>query len=317
MNTQQHITLKPYDPCLKATWDAAVQASRNGTFLHQRDYMDYHARRFKDASLMCYKGNRLVALFPCNLTDGTCYSHQGLTYGGLLMLPEAMMNDVAEALEEIAKYFAARSCRQIIYRAIPSIYHRNAAEEDLYQLHRMGAVLSGRSASTTIVQGQQQFSKLRTRLLHKAILAGLHVAQSHDYPDFWPVLEENLMSRHHVRPVHTLDEMVQLSRHFRQHIHLFNVYDNRHDIVAGCIVYETDTVAHAQYIASTATGRRWGATSLLFHHLLNEVYAEKPFFDLGISTEQEGRVLNEGLQRFKESLGGRTTVYDTYTLKLT
>lgn len=317
MNTRQHITIKPYDPSLKATWDAAVQASRNATFLHQRDYMDYHAERFRDASLMCYKDSRVVALFPCNVANGTCYSHQGLTYGGLLMLPEAQMNDVAEALQLIAEYFTARSCRQIIYRAIPSIYHRNAAEEDLYLLHRMGAVLSGRSASTTIVRGQQKFSRLRTRLLHKAIHAGLHVAQSHDYQGFWPVLEENLMSRHHVRPVHTLDEMVRLSQHFSQHIHLFNVYDNRQDIVAGCIVYETDTVSHAQYIASSEAGRKWGATSLLFHHLLNEVYAGKPFFDFGISTEQGGLLLNEGLQHFKESLGGRTTVYDTYTLKLT
>ena len=36
----------------KIVWDSFVAASRNGTFLFMRDYMDYHADRFTDYSLM-------------------------------------------------------------------------------------------------------------------------------------------------------------------------------------------------------------------------------------------------------------------------
>ena len=55
----------------KIVWDSFVAASRNGTFLFMRDYMDYHADRFTDYSLMFYKGGRLLALLPGNIA-GKC-----------------------------------------------------------------------------------------------------------------------------------------------------------------------------------------------------------------------------------------------------
>ena len=45
-------------------WDAFVKTSRNGTFLFERSYMDYHSDRFKDHSLMYYHKNRLIAVLP-------------------------------------------------------------------------------------------------------------------------------------------------------------------------------------------------------------------------------------------------------------
>ena len=36
----------------KTVWDSFVATSKNGTFLFMRDYMDYHADRFADHSLM-------------------------------------------------------------------------------------------------------------------------------------------------------------------------------------------------------------------------------------------------------------------------
>ena len=53
----------------KTVWDSFVATSKNGTFLFMRDYMDYHADRFADHSLMFYKGGRLIALLPGNESD--------------------------------------------------------------------------------------------------------------------------------------------------------------------------------------------------------------------------------------------------------
>jgi hypothetical protein len=50
--------------------------------------------------------------------------------------------------------------------------------------------------------------------------------------------------------------------------------------------------------------------------LLNDVYGEKPYFDFGISTVENGRSLNSGLIESKESYGARATVYDFYELNL-
>src|SRR6202035_623782 len=66
-------------------WNDFVRASRNGTFLLERAYMDYHSNRFHDASLIV-RGHEeeIVAVLPANRTDNVVTSHGGLTYGGLI-----------------------------------------------------------------------------------------------------------------------------------------------------------------------------------------------------------------------------------------
>ena len=55
---------------------------------------------------------------------------------------------------------------------------------------------------------------------------------------------------------------------------------------------------------------------MLANYLIDTVYANKRFIDFGISTEQGGTVLNEGLIKQKEGFGGRAVVYDTYELEV-
>ena len=73
-----------YTPGHIAEWNQFVEASKNGTFLFDRRYMDYHADRFNDFSLMFYLGSRLLAVLPAHVVGDTLCSHNGLTYGGLL-----------------------------------------------------------------------------------------------------------------------------------------------------------------------------------------------------------------------------------------
>ena len=79
----------------------------------------------------------------------------------------------------------------------------------------------------------------------------------------------------------------------------------------------TETVAHAQYIASSKEGTEVGALDGLFDYLINERYSDKKWFDFGISTEQGGTYLNEGLVFQKEGFGARAVVYDQYVINLT
>ena len=82
------INIERYTAEKAAEWDEFVAKSKNGTFLFDRNYMDYHADRFADFSLMFYNDkHKLCALLPANIDDGTLYSHQGLTYGGLRQRP--------------------------------------------------------------------------------------------------------------------------------------------------------------------------------------------------------------------------------------
>ncbi len=65
-------------------WNDFVMRSKQGTFLFDRRYMDYHRDRFSDYSLLFYKKGKLYALLPANIDGDTLWSHQGLTYGGLI-----------------------------------------------------------------------------------------------------------------------------------------------------------------------------------------------------------------------------------------
>lgn len=51
-----------YNPALVDEWNEFVTRSKNGTFLFDRRYMDYHSDRFEDFSLMFYREGRLYAL---------------------------------------------------------------------------------------------------------------------------------------------------------------------------------------------------------------------------------------------------------------
>ena len=78
-------TIRQYASADKFLWDDFLVDARNATFLFYRDYMDYHADRFKDASLLCFREGRLEALLPAHFSEGIFHSHGGLTYGGFIV----------------------------------------------------------------------------------------------------------------------------------------------------------------------------------------------------------------------------------------
>ena len=135
------------------------------------------------------------------------------------------------------------------------------------------------------------------------------------HPDYKPLLEEYLHERYGVSPVHSLEEITRLHSNFPRQISLFRVCDGA-ETLGGCIVYETDEVAHVQYIAASPRGKKCGALDLLFHQLIYDRYAQKRYFDFGISTEHGGQILNEGLLFQKEGFGARAIMYDVYELRL-
>jgi len=86
--------IKLYEKGDKDEWNRFVGTSKNGTFLLLRDYMDYHSDRFHDHSLMIFRNGKLYALLPANEAGDTFFSHQGLTYAGLLTTEHASAEDI-------------------------------------------------------------------------------------------------------------------------------------------------------------------------------------------------------------------------------
>lgn len=313
------ILIEQYNDSMSGLWDDAVRASRNGTFLHFRGYMDYHRDRFDDFSLVALDNDRIVAILPACREGDTLYSHRGLTYGGWLV--PARHFDVTTMLEvwdKMTEFLREIGIIHIVYKPVPHIYHRYPCEEDLYALFRTGAQLVESSISTTIDLDQPlPFDRGNKRNLNHAIKNGVEVGESTRWVDFWQVLDSLLVGKYGRHPVHSLEEINLLKSRFPDNIKLFTATQGE-ELLAGVVMYYCgNEVAHSQYIASTDRGRELKALTLLFDHLINEsAQAGYRYFDFGISTENGGRYLNEGLVRQKCRLGGRGIVYNTYKLTI-
>jgi len=306
-----------YEPGLQAEWDDFVSRSKNGLFLFRRDYMDYHADRFEDASLMFRdEGGRLVGLLPASIREGVVTSHGGLTFGGVVTDASMRVSPMLELFEAMLGRLAGRGASRLVYKAVPHIYHSLPAEEDLYALYRSGARLSRRDVSSTIFLAERPaFSKGRKWAAGLARKRGLTVGRSHDFETFMAVEEELLLKKYGVRPVHTAAEIGMLAGRFPDNIKLFAAHDGGR-MLAGVLVYESRHVAHAQYISATDEGKECGALDMVVAFLVGEHYAGKRYFDFGISTEEGGRRLNVGLVENKQGFGARAVVHDFYEIDL-
>ena len=310
------ISIKKYSVEDKNAWDDFVAKSKNATFLFFRDYMDYHADRFQDYSLMVYKKEKIIALFPANIIDDNIiYSHQGLTFGGLLLSVQSTTTEVIEIFEQICRYAKDLHINKIIYKCIPYIYHKYPAQEDLYALFRLKAQRIACSISSAIIQSNQiAFTELRKRGLKKAKQNELIIEKQNNFDLFWKILTVNLREKYNTNPVHSLEEIAFLENKFPENIEHYLVLSKEKEPVAGTVMYISDQVARVQYISTTIEGRNMGALDFLFYNLVNNVYKNKPYFDFGQSTEQMGDYLNEGLIFQKEGFGGRGVVYEMYDL---
>lgn len=301
----------------KELWNSFVNKARNATFLFDRNYMDYHADRFDDNSFMFYHKGKLKAVLPANVAGDTLYSHQGLTYGGLLLDKKATVEDVLECFDSLNSWLRENGISKVVYKALPWIYQQYPSEEDLYALTwKCKAQLISRDISSSIViDNKLKFAESRKSGIRKALSLNIEVGESNDVDGFWHILEDNLGNRYNAKPVHTSSEMKLLMSRFPNNIRLYVAKMNG-EIVGGTLIYVTPPVVHTQYISASVEGKKHGALDLLFDYIINKVYANCRYFDFGKSTEQGGAYLNEPLIFQKEGFGGRGVCYDWYQWEL-
>lgn len=308
--------IEKFDYTKVSYWDTLINESKNGTFLFKRGFMDYHANRFTDHSLLIYENSKLLAVFPANEKDLIIQSHGGLTYGGVVISKDITTSVMLKIWEEICTYYRYKGFTEVIYKAIPTIYHKYPSDEDLYALFRLGALLIRRDITFAIENNKRpKLSKGRKWLLARAKKLGVVIRENNDFRAFMQLEGTNLKKKYQTSPVHSDVEMRLLHDRFPDNIKLFESVNVSGDLLAGIVLFVTDEVAHAQYIASTEEGKESGAFDLLFDYVW-EKYKHLKYFDFGISTEKDGHYLNEGLAYYKESYGARGIVCDFYSQKL-
>lgn len=296
-------------------WNDFLLSSKNAVFFHHRHYLSYHIDRFDEKSLLLIKKNKIIALFPATANENIIVSHGGLTFAGLLTNKEIKISEVLIVFELIKQFYAALGFKKIIYKAIPYIFHQYPAGEDLYALFRNDAKLVRRDISTCLYLPERiRFSETKRQMVRKCEAKNLQVYSQTIFAPFWELLNL-VVARHGAQPTHTVEEISLLHERFPSHIKLFEAKQGDH-LLAGALIFDFGHTVHTQYMANSEEGREFGALDYLIHHLINNHFTNKQFFNFGISTEDQGRYLNEGLVLQKELMGGRAIAYDFYEISL-
>lgn len=310
------ITVKEYKKEDSEIWNNFVLNAKNGIFMHLRNFMEYHSNRFIDNSLLFYDDDELLALFPANRINDELCSHAGLTYGGFISNTKMKVYKMLECFDVLKLYMKENGMKTLIYKTIPYCYFKNPAQEDLYCLFRNNAKILKFEPSSVIDFGFPiKMPKGRKAQIGRAKREGVTINLSTDFNKFIDLENEVLQEHHNTQAVHTGAELELLHSRFPNQIELYAAMYNG-DMIAGAVIFVYDNVIHTQYLAANDIAREIGALDYCISEVIAKYSVTKQYLDFGISTEEGGRILNEGLISQKEGFGGRTIVYQTYSMSV-
>ncbi|MGB0981111.1 MAG: GNAT family N-acetyltransferase [Winogradskyella sp.] len=278
--------------------------------------MDYHSNRFQDFSLLIYKNDKLIAMLPANRKADTVFSHQGLTYGGLIYAKNFKTTDAIYCFKALLKFLNSNKIKTLSLKELPSIYLKNATNNTMaYLLFKLKAALVRVDMHSVIDLKHKAYSNSRKEGFKRGLKHHLIVEETHVFDLFWNnILIPNLKNKHLIKPVHSLEEITRLKSNFKDNIRQFNVlYNNK--IVAGTTIFETKNVAHCQYISGNADKNELGSLDFLHQHLIENVFAEKLYFSFGTSNINNGEQVNEGLLFWKEGFGARSITQQFHNIE--
>lgn len=312
------IIIKKYTQNDANDWNNFVEETLQQSILFHRDYMDYHSDRFIDSSFVFLKKNKIIAVLPANRHNKTLYSHQGLTFGGLLYPSSTKTSDICEIFRQLLNYLKEKEFCKLVYKPCTTHYHISPSESDIYALSLLGDIKLTSIELTTVISNnsEKKISAIRKRGIRKANNNSLYLSYDASLlSEFYRILRALLNDKHNTEPTHTLDELRLLFDRFPDNIKLCTVLSNS-VVIAGIVIYESRTTAHFQYIAASEEGKNLGALDLIFHDNIQRYKQQHKVIEFGKSTEQRGRVLNQGLLYQKESWGGDSVIMNTYEVTL-
>ena len=309
------IEIRRYEPKYQKMWNSFIKHSKNGTFLFDRNYMDYHSDRFKDSSVLVFENNSLMAVFPANIEDNIIYSHNGLTYGGLVIHESIGAKKTIDFLNEVIQFYKGNGIVKIYYKAIPFIYHKIYNQNDSYALFRLSFKLYRRDISSVINLKQFNIKGKKLNNYKRALKLGFLLKEVNDCKDIIGMYNEQLKKKYHTVAVHTAEEMNLLKKRVKKNILFFNL-ELKNEIVGGVIVYIINHCVHLQYVIANEYARKLNGTDFLIVELYNRFKNNYIWLSYGISTENNGRFLNESLIKAKEEFNMQGIVHDFYELKI-
>jgi hypothetical protein len=280
--------------------------------------MEYHSDRFDDFSILVLdKKQKIKAILPANKLGNTLYSHQGLTYGGLVLQQKTKLQDVVEMLKMVLQFLQDQHIFSVQLKQLPSIYCDFPSDEMEQLCFLLKAKLIRREALSVIDFSRKiEISRVRKRGIERGQKMELDIKEVSDFEEFWSkMLVPNLQERYHAKPVHSLSEITHLKSKFPENIRQFNVYFEN-EIIGGVTLFVTKNVLHPQYISGNKKfNTKYGGLDFLYHYVMTNLATTQRYFNFGSSSENNGLQINTSLHYWKESFGGRTVVQNYYEIE--
>lgn len=300
-------------------WNQLVLHASQPSFLFHRDFMTYHQHLFQDASVVVENSHgKLVALLPAHQKENAIYTHFGLTYGGLVVGEKCSSIQWIKYFQAIAEFLLKQGFYTLFWKEIPSFYGQTPRDEFSYVSFLMHAKLLERHLCQVVdLRLPLQFSADRKAGIKRGMQNQLQVHATNQWDFFYnELLLLNLQEKHQKKPVHSLEELQMLHQKFPNQIQLYGAFHQK-QMVAGTVLFLTPHVVHSQYIASNKEKNLLGSLDFLHHELLANYFSSKNYFDFGISHEQHGTKINEGLFYWKQGFGAKPIRQDIYEISLT
>lgn len=316
------LTLHRFQASDTSSWEQFVVIANNGTLFHERRFLGYHPRdRFMDHSLVFEEKGSIKALFPAvEIKEGShkaLISHQGSSYGGIVVREDMSFQDSYDYVEALIRYATTQGFQRIQMTLPPAIYQSRVSNYLDFALIKHGFNYKKRDVSsmltleTTPEENLQKFRPSHRTAVRKALKQGVTVRESDDWSDFYDLLKDNLKIRHNVQPTHSLDELLTLKQLYPEKIRLFGAYWES-ELIAGVVNFSVNKdVVLAFYISHKEAYQHLRAVNLLFYEIITWCNAAAfRYLDFGIFTVNMEP--NFGLARFKENFGASGVFRDTF-----
>lgn len=321
-----------YQKEYETIWDKFVlEQSMNGNFLQTRNFYNYHKQgKFKDASILFVKEEKIAAVLPANETnDGKMlFAHQGSTFGGIIIGREyANTVNYKWIFKELIEYFQKKHYDLVELRMHHWIYSpdekRNELLDYFFQLNGFstrGEVGFYIDLDKIDKDYTEHFEKLKKRKLNKAKKNNLlfrRIYTDEETLDFYNVLCDN-MKKFNSIPVHTYEELLDFkNKRLRENVSFYGVYFDS-ILVAGSMVFNFcyKKVFHTQYLASRHDYLQLCPNEFLYANLIQEAKQKGyRYISFGTSTLEHGNVYNESLGMYKEGFNTDSYINRTYIWK--
>lgn len=279
--------------------------------------MEYHNDRFEDHSLILFKKDKPIALFPANLRENVLYSHQGLTFGGLLLTKKSGAHEINELLLSVINYAKAEKFTAMIVKTIPEIYYEHSANELLYFLSKQGNLIDRNLVLAIDYTIPLSIHKTKRKHYEKNDSLGFEIEENGSLAEFWnDVLQPKLQEKYNANPVHSLAEITKLQAQFPSNIIQYNIKLDG-EILAGITIFKHKKVIKSQYGANTKKGASLRALEYLFMYLIEKFKDEEMhYFSMGTVDADNELGYNTGLLKQKEELGCVCFTQDIYKIPI-